>query len=118
MKSYKSFRKYTPYSPTTKNKQIIIIWIPSHKGIEGNEKADSLAKEATGQTNESNIPTTHQDLLTTTTKAEKEEWNRIWTTTNRSKIHDVAPKNAKQQHEQKGNDTYDQTSNWTHQDHT
>ena len=87
--SYKSFRKHTPYSPPTK-KQIIIIWISLHKGIEGNKKADSLAKEATDQTNESNIPTPHQDLLTTTTKAEREEWKRIWTTANKSKIHDVA----------------------------
>ena len=58
---------------------------------EGNEKADSLAKEAaTDRKNESNIPIPHQDLLASTTKAEKEEWNRIWTTTNTTKIHDIA----------------------------
>ena len=79
---------------TNDHKQIIITWIPSHQGIEGNEKADSLVKEATtDRTNESNIPIQHQDLLASTTKAEREEWNRIWTTTNinnRNKIHDIA----------------------------
>ena len=61
---------------TNDHEQIIITWIPSHQGIEGNEKADFL------------IP--HQDLLASTSKAEREEWNRIWTTTNRTKIHDIA----------------------------
>ena len=69
----------------------MIIWSPSHQGIEGNEKADSLAKEATtDRTNESNIPIPRQNLLASTTKAEREEWNKIWTTTNRTKIHDIA----------------------------
>ena len=73
---------------TNDHKQITITWIPSHQGIEGNEKADSLAKEAT--TEEANILIPHQGLSASTTKAEKKEWNRIWTTTNRTKIHDLA----------------------------
>ena len=35
-------------------------------------------------------PNPRQDLLASTTKAEREERNRIWTTTNRTKIHDIA----------------------------
>ena len=93
------------------HKQIIITWIPSHQGIKGNEKADILAKEATtDQTNESNIPIPHQDLLASTTKAEREEWIRIWTTTNRTKIRHSTPflpKNTKQQYKQKRKDSYD-----------
>ena len=74
---------------TNNHKQIIITWIPSHQGIEGNEKADSLVKEATtDRTIEANIPISHQDQLASTTKTEREEeWNRIWTTTNGTKIY-------------------------------
>ena len=97
---------------TNDHKQIIITWIPPHQGIERDEKADSLAKEATTDgTNESNIPIPHQDLPASTTKAEREEWNRICTTTNRTKIHDIAhhfyQKDTKQQYKQKGKDSHD-----------
>ena len=65
------------------------------------------------------LPILHQDLLASTTKVE--EWNRIWTTTNRAKIHDTAhyfyQKNTKQ-HKQKRKDSHDWSSNRTLQDHT
>ena len=97
---------------TNDHKQTIIAWIPLHQGIEWNEKADSLAKEATtDRTNEADIPISHKNLPASTTNAEREEWNRIWTTTNRTKIHDIArhfyQKDTKQQYKQKGKDSHD-----------
>ena len=42
------------------HKQIIITWIPSHQGREGNEKADSSTKEATtDRTNEQPTSQSH-----------------------------------------------------------
>ena len=52
---------------TNDHKQIIITWIPSHQGKEGNEKAEEATIDRT------NIPIPHQNLLASTTKAEREE---------------------------------------------
>ena len=44
-------------------------YFSSHQGIEGNENADFLAKEATtDRTNEANISIPHQVLLASATK--------------------------------------------------
>ncbi|XP_012272764.1 ribonuclease H1-like [Orussus abietinus] len=50
------------YIKIKQNRQVIkFIWIPSHKGIEGNEKADTLAKESTNrpQTDIKTLPYSH-----------------------------------------------------------
>ena len=82
------------------------------------KKERKKGQQQTEQT-QTNIPISHQDLLASTTKekAEKGEWNRIWTTTNRNPRHGT-PKNTKQQYKQKGKASYGQTSNRTLQDHT
>ncbi|XP_076626788.1 uncharacterized protein LOC143344536 [Colletes latitarsis] len=72
------------------NTDINIIWVPSHQGITGNEEADVAAKDATTlPPTEITVPIPCQDLINHIKKTTKEEWNRIWTTTKRTKIHDI-----------------------------
>ena len=40
-------RKFKEFSDNNSGKSIKLFWIPSHIGIQGNESADLLAKEAT-----------------------------------------------------------------------
>lgn len=41
--------KYKKYTESEQNSGIQIFWIPSHRGIAGNEAADQLAKQATNK---------------------------------------------------------------------
>ena len=44
------------------SKKMLFCWIPSHIGIQGNDKADSLAKAAINMTPDKNIKTPYTDL--------------------------------------------------------
>jgi ribonuclease HI len=63
------------------NKKILICWIPSHRGIPGNDQADAAAKEATTD-NVVTIPNISKldgkAFIKTTIKT---LWNTHWTTT-------------------------------------
>ena len=63
--------------------RVLATWQRVSKILERSQKFWKSDREV-------NIPIPHQDLLASTTKAEREEWNRISTTTNRTKIHDIA----------------------------
>lgn len=63
----------------TENNKIKLIWIPGHAGIQGNEKADQLAKEATkiqATNNEGNLRM--DDLLQEAKHRLKKQWEDEW----------------------------------------
>ncbi|ESO05432.1 hypothetical protein HELRODRAFT_171833 [Helobdella robusta] len=61
-------------------KKIILIWIPSHIGIEDNEEVDQLASQA-HNISISNLPIPHNDLRFWTIKVSMEKWQLEWNQT-------------------------------------
>ncbi|KAK1123047.1 hypothetical protein K0M31_008683 [Melipona bicolor] len=69
---------------------LVFAWIPSHPGIVGNEIANLNAKEAlTLPLSESTDPYPIPRAYTLCKTNVKDEWNRLWTTSDRTKIHNV-----------------------------
>lgn len=60
--SKKYQRTFTRYK-LKKRITVIVIWIPSHVGITGNEEADHIAKEAVTSKPIQEIRSTEQDLI-------------------------------------------------------
>ena len=62
------------------NKTIIILWIPGHTGIAGNEKADAFAKQSLLLPAENNIPCPANDLINYAGKRFRAYLQGIWET--------------------------------------
>ena len=69
------------------NTNATVIWIPAHQGIEGNEKADAAAKEATVTNNGNHLPIPCDDQIIHCKKVAKNEWNNPWKTTKSTQLH-------------------------------
>ncbi|XP_076678214.1 uncharacterized protein LOC143374169 [Andrena cerasifolii] len=78
----------TLYILKNRGKEIILIWIPSHVGIEGNEKADSLAKSACSlPVPDVPISVHYNDLKTPIRIAVQALWDEEWKTGKTTKLH-------------------------------
>ena len=72
----------------SKNNNIIFTWIPSHIGIQGNEKADKAAKKALQiDMCKSKIPYT--DLKPTIKKFISDKWQKSWDNQTQNKLHEI-----------------------------
>lgn len=62
----------------SKNKKVILQWIPAHTGVVGNEIADILAKKATHEGIKANFLPTASDLLSTVKQRCSEQWSEYF----------------------------------------
>lgn len=82
----------TLYKIYTKSKKVVFIWIPSHVGIIGNEKADESAKlAATTETIPKEKIIVHQDTKTKINEEIKTKWQAEWTTIDNNKLRQIKP---------------------------
>ena len=72
----------------SKNNSIILTWIPSHLGIQGNERADRAVKKAL-QTRISNTKIPYTDLKPLINKFIIKKWQKSWDDQIQNKLHHI-----------------------------
>ena len=72
----------------SKNNSIILTWIPSHIGLQGNERADRAAKKAL-QTCISNTKIPYTDLKPLINKFILKKWQKSWDDQTQNKLHHI-----------------------------
>jgi len=71
-------------------KSVAFAWVPSHVGIRGNEKVDTLAKEAL-DLNVTNVQIPYTDFKPKINKVIRNKWQAIWDTFPDNKLHKFQP---------------------------
>ena len=72
------------------SKKVIFCWILSHVGIQGNDKANSLAKAAINKTPNKNIKTPYIDLKLKIKQITK-KWQQLWDENPHNKLFQIQP---------------------------
>ena len=72
------------------HKDIILCWVPSHIGIEGNDKADRGAKQAL-ELDIQNIKIPYTDLYGVVKCKFKQQWQEFWDQQIENKLHAIQP---------------------------
>ena len=70
---------------------MIFCWIPSHIGILGNEKANSLGKAAINMTPDKNIKTPYSDLKPKIKQIVTKKWQQLWDENPHNKLFQIQP---------------------------
>lgn len=68
------------------NVEVILVWVPSHIGIAGNEAADAAAKDASLTAELQDEPIHTDDLISLTTQNITKQWKEEWTNTINNKL--------------------------------
>lgn len=68
------------------NKNVVVVWIPSHIGIKGNEEADRAAKEAASSALETRDVYTYSDVSTYLKSQAYMMWTELWEATEGNKL--------------------------------
>ena len=69
-------------SAQASNCQISLLWIPAHCGIQGNETADHLAKQALKETHQEDVPLSLNIHYSRIRTYILEQWQKSWTNNN------------------------------------
>ena len=74
----------------TKQKNIVLCWVPSHVGIRGNELADDFAKDALNE-NITYIALPFSDYSPAIKEYVRMKWSDFWSLQTENKLHSVQP---------------------------
>lgn len=72
-------------------KNVTLCWVPSHVGIEGNERADAAAKRASSRPCTRRLPIPARDLLPHLSLHLRNSWQRWWMTHTHNKLLEIKP---------------------------
>ncbi|GFR65251.1 RNA-directed DNA polymerase from transposon X-element [Elysia marginata] len=75
-------------APRTK---VVLVWIPSHVGIPGNEKVDELAKLALNKEVHDDKPVIWSDPKLKANTHLEQLWQMDWDTEVENKLHEIRP---------------------------
>ena len=76
----------------SRHKSICICWVPSHINIEGNERADQLAKQAAQSQGEvMYIHYPHKDYYSVIKNSIRQKWQQSWDNVSNNKLKSIKP---------------------------
>ena len=81
------------------SKKIIFCWIPGHMGIQGNDKADSLAKAAINIPPDKTSKLPYTDLKHKIKQIITKRWQQLWDENAQNKLRQIEPLLKERKHE-------------------